>query len=97
MLGVVEIDELQLLKAQQAQAALNAASHLRAGKDAGLHITVGLGCQHKAGRKSTKLAEHDAEAALALTISVGGGGIQKVEGSREASTDGGYGSLLGDS
>src|SRR5437660_8665826 len=47
VLRVVEIDELQLLLAQQAQAALDATSHLRTREDASLQITVGLRCQHK--------------------------------------------------
>ena len=94
MLGIVQVDELQLLQAQQAQAALDAAPHLRAGKDAGLQIAVGLRCQHEARRKPAKLAEHDANATLALTIAVGSGGIQEVEGTRKESTNRGQGALL---
>src|SRR6266567_5920532 len=95
MLGVVEMDELQLLQTQQAQAALDTAPHLRTGEDSGLQIAVGLRCQHEARWKPTKLAEDDADAALALPIAIGGGGIQKVERARKESTKRGQGSLLG--
>src|SRR3954454_635268 len=96
MLRVVEIDELQLLQTQQAQAALNATQHLRTSEDAGLHIAVGLRCQHKARWKPAELGEHASNAALTLTISVGSGGIQEIEGTREESTDRGQGALFGD-
>src|SRR5436853_7542493 len=95
MLGIVQVDELQLLQAQQAQAALDAAPHLRAGEDAGLQIAVGLRCQHEARRKATQLVEHDANAALTFTIAIGGGGVQEVDGTCKESSNRGYGSLLG--
>src|SRR5947209_20510317 len=95
MLGIVQVDELQLLQAQQAQAALDAAPHLRAGEDAGMQIAVGLRCQHEAGWKPTQLVEHDADAALAFTIAIGGGGVQEVDGTREESSNSGQGTLLG--
>src|SRR5205085_4803015 len=94
MFGVVEMDELQLLQAQQAQAALDTAPHLCTGEDAGLQIAVGLCCQHEARRKPARLAEYDADATLALTIAVGSGGIQEVEGTRKESTNRGQGALL---
>src|SRR5260370_42538559 len=96
MLRVVEIDELQLLQTQQAQATLNAAPHLRAGKDARLHIAVGLRRQHKVRRKLAQLTEHDPNAALALTITIRGGGIQEVEWTGEKSANRGPGALLRD-
>src|SRR5690242_8759805 len=74
MLRVVEIDDLQLLSAQQTQAALDAAPHLRTSEDASLHITVGLCCQHEVGWQSADLTEHDTDAALTFTIAIGGGG-----------------------
>src|SRR5215471_20564748 len=76
MLRIVEIDELQLFQTQKAQAALDASPHLRTSEDACLQIAVGLGCQHEGGWKPAKLTEYDADAALALAITVGGGGIQ---------------------
>src|SRR6266567_710429 len=94
MLRIVEIDELQLLQAQQAQAALDAAPHLRASEDAGLQIAVSLGCQHEARRDPTNLAEYDADAALALAIAIGGGSIQEVEGTGKENTNCGQGALL---
>ncbi len=103
MLGVVKIDELQLLQAQQAQAALNAAPHLRASEDASLQIAVGLGCQHESRRDPAKLAEHYSNAALAFTIAVGSSGIQEIKGTSPAvavtskeSTNCGQGALFPD-
>src|SRR5436309_15695568 len=95
MLRVVEIDELQLLQAQQAQAALNAAPHLGTVEDACPQIAVGFRCQHKAGWKPTKLAKHASNATLALTISIGSSSVQKVEGTRKESTDRAQGTLFG--
>src|SRR5260370_23847083 len=96
MFRVVEIDELELVQAKQAQAALDTATHLLSGEDAGLQIAVGLRCQHEAGWKPAHLAEHDSDAALTLTITIGGGGIQEVERARKDSTNRGQGTLLGD-
>src|SRR6266700_3272396 len=95
MLGVMEMDELQFLQTQQAQTALDTAPHLRTGEDPSLQITVSLRHQHEAGRKPAKHAEHNSDATLALTITIGGGGIQKVEGTRKERTYRGQGSLLG--
>src|SRR5258708_12636932 len=50
MLRVVEIDELQLLQAQQAQAALDTAPHLRPRKDPGLQIPAAFHSHPKTAR-----------------------------------------------
>src|SRR5712691_8106928 len=103
MLGVVKIDELQLLQAQQAQAALDAAPHLRTSEDASLQIAIGLCGQHESRRDPAKLAEYCSNAALAFAIAVGSSGIQEIKGASPAvaltskeSTNCGQGALFPD-
>ncbi len=96
MLGVVDIDDLQAIQAQALQAPLDRALELLAAKIAGAQIAVALGGQHIASRQPAKLAQHQADPALALAVAIGGGCIKEVDRRAKGRAQRGQRRFLGD-
>jgi hypothetical protein len=95
VLGVVQVDDLQALQAEQAEAALDGAFDLLAGEVAGLEVAVGLGGQDQVVGESAQLTQDEADAALALAVAVRGGGVEEVDRAVGDGLQGGQGLVLG--
>jgi hypothetical protein len=93
VLGVVQVDELELLHAEELQAALDGAAHLFAGEVPSCEIAVCLGGEHEALRQAAHLSQDLADAPLALPVAVGGRRIEKVDPALENGPQGLVGPL----
>src|SRR5450755_167400 len=83
VLGIVQVHELNLLQAKQAQTTFDAATHLVAAEIARLQVAISLGGQHKSLGQATDFAQYSTNAPLALSIPIRRGGIDEFDGSRE--------------
>src|SRR5207245_3627220 len=77
--GIVQEHQRQPVQPQQPQAAVDGASDLLAAELTGLQIAVRLGAHDVAGGQAAEFPQHQADPALALPISVGRGGIEKID------------------
>ena len=80
---IVQKHQLESVQAEQTQAALDRAAGLVAAEVARRQVAVGFGAYHESRRSAAQLAQHQANAPLALTVAVRGGRIQEVEGALE--------------
>ena len=95
VLRIVQVDDLQMVQAEQTQAALDRTAGLLAAEVPGLQIAVGFGGQHKAVGQAAQLAQQQPDAALALTVAICRGGIHEVDWTIEHRAEGRAVAILG--
>ena len=96
VLRVVQIADIEVVEGEESKTTLDAPEHLLATELTGIEVPVRFRRHDESGRNATKLLNNQSDASLALAITIGGRGVEKVDGAGEERSQGRQGINFGD-